>query len=272
MSKNFYRFDVESELGKQMTKFWHQCIKADKAADNFARKFGGEGAAYYQDPNAFAGGVVYLICPKDKEINEEIWRKVSDNLNGDVVWEPNCKKRTDVLLIPHAGFRPSDTAMRIYNKHFSSWNEVKHMHTTEEWAEMAKINTHDKPINDADIDKYLKDSVFVKYIEFYGDQKPVNKRFNVAWTLKRAIETERQRMGLPTVRTEALLQLLQARIGDGKHPIVKLHTMTPTFFEYGGRYYLGTDYDCMHPQLVPITSRIYAQKMTEMRELVRMSS
>ena len=40
MNKYYYRFDEEGKLGNAMRKFWHDCIKADEAAERWAMKFG----------------------------------------------------------------------------------------------------------------------------------------------------------------------------------------------------------------------------------------
>ena len=278
MKKYYYRFDEEGALGKEMRKFWHDCTKADEAAERWAQKFGGQSAVYYQDPKFFAGSVRFLSFPKDADVNPEIWRRAGE-ANGDELWEPNCSQRSGCILCPRIGFRPSDTAHRIYEKRYSHWLEVKRFYTTGEWAEKAGLQLSGKPEQDEmAVNAIMQNQIFIKYMEFYGEEispqgrddkaGDARKKSVMPWTLRKAIEAERQRMSLPTVSTERLYQMLRAETPVAKEgKPIQMPQETPTFFYYGGRYYIGIALKCHHTALEEITEEIYRMKLaTAQRE------
>lgn len=277
MNKYYYRFDEEGKLGNAMRKFWHDCIKADEAAERWAMKFGGEGAAYYQDPNFFAGSVAYVSFPAEQDVNPLIWKECGE-VNGEKVWQPNCLQRTDVIIVPRRGFIPSNTAHRIYDKKWCRWQEVQLMHTTGEWAEMAHIDlSDDTEANKRLVNETMQKYAFIKYLEFYGGEEAEghaaldlsktgkrNKRSekSMPWTLRKAIEAERQRINLPVVSVVRLYAMLGAK-GEADKKEQKQEAGTPTFFNYGGRYYIGIDRECESLALESITPELYQKKKTE---------
>ena len=273
MSKYYYRFDDEGALGREMRKFWHDCRKADDAAELWAKKFGGESAVYYQDPKFFAGSVRYLSFPPEAEVNKDIWRRAGE-ANGDELYEPNCSQRPGCITVPRIGFKPSDTAHRIYEKRYSHWLEVKQFYTTGEWAEKAGLTLTGKPKEDeAAVDMIMQHQIFVKFVEFHGEESKgydkakksdakSKKKAVMPWTLRKAIEAERQRMSLPTVSTERLYQMLRAETPVAKEgKPIQMPTETPTFFYYGGRYYVGISLQCHHTALEEISEEIYRMKL-----------
>jgi hypothetical protein len=45
-----------------------------------------------------------------------------------------------------------------------------------------------------------------------------------------------------------------------------VQNVTPTFFEWGGRYYIGIEYPCKAEGLEPIIEATYRMKMTTLRQ------
>lgn len=262
--KYFYRFDVGKDLGKEFRKFWNDCDKAERAANVFAEKCGAE--QFYSSPAAFAGGVECLSFAKGTEVNTRMWRSVGKDADGIEMWEPNVKQRNGVLVLPRRGFQPSDTAQRIYNKRPSPWSEVCQVYTLEEWAEMAGVKlTGDKKQNVTAVTEKMKGEMFCKYIELYRDDEEVNfddNRCRMTHIARESIYIEKKRLMLPVVRTERLYALLQADltdgIKDGKPHLVQRNT--PTFFEWGGRFYIGIDIPCRNEMLEEITESTYNMK------------
>ena len=260
----FYRFDVGTELGKQFRKFWHDCDKAERTANIFAEKCGAE--QYYSSPKAFAGGVVCVSFPKGKEVNSRLWRSLGKDEDGIEMWEPNVKQRNGALVLPRRRFQPSDTAQRIYQKHPSPWSEVCQIYTVEEWAEMGHVTlTGDKEKDTAAVVKKMTGEMFCRYIELYRDDEEVNfvdNRCHMTYIARESIRIERERLKLPLVPTERLYEMMQADptagLKDGKPHVVR-HS-TPTFFEWGGRYYIGIDIPCKHKSLEEITEGTYNMK------------
>ena len=255
MGKYFYRFDDSCQLGHEMRSFWHDADKATAAAERWAKKFGGEGAVYYEDPNNFAGGVRYLSFPREADVNREMWR-YECQVGEDDCYVPNCKQRSDAIWVQQRGFMPSDTSARKYQKHYSTWKQVKGIYTTEEWAEIAGITlTGEQEQDDALVSRQMASERFVEYTEFYGEIAPKDKRYKSSKYVSRAIEAEVQRLSLPVVKTQRLYEMLHAHIPNGL-----LSQITPTFFYYGGRYYISLDYECTHRSLENISAEMYQMK------------
>ncbi len=267
----YYRIPCSSELGKQFRQFWHECTKAEKAAEIFAAKVGAE--SYYTSPAAFAGGVVCVSFPKGTEVNTKMWRLLGKDADGAEQWEPAVEHRENVLVLPRKGFQPSDTAFRVYSKRLSRWREVRHLHTLQEWATLAGVKLTDDKKKDAErLDDLMAEQSFCLYTELWRTDcviAPHDNRRHMTWVARESIRIEKARMTLPMVGTERLLRLLKADLldglpDDGKMKFVK--PITPTFFEWGGRYYVGVAYPCKHDGLEAITEGDYRVKMVALRQ------
>lgn len=278
MAKHYYRMNCSSELGVRFRFFWHDCEKARKAAEVFAAKVGAE--AYYTSPTAFEGGVACVSFPKGTEVNKKIWRLLGSDADGAEQWEPAVEHRTGVLVLPRKGFRPSDTACRIYYKKMSRWGEVRHLYTLKEWAQLAGIElTDDKKKDALTVDEKMGKELFCIYTELYredaANDPDRDRRYKMTWVAKESIRIERARMKLPVVSTERLLQLLNADLldgqpDDGKPKFVK--PTTPTFFEWAGRYCIGIDYPCKSDDLEEITEGDYRRKMITLKQAQEMKN
>lgn len=292
-NRYYYRFDTSSALGKKFRSFWNECNKAERAAEVFAKKVGA--AAYYSSPAAFAGGVAAVAFEEGK-VNEKIWRSAGRTDDGEELWEPDVKQRSGVLVLPRRGFRPTDTSTRIYHRRLSSWQEVKGSMLLNEWAKMAGVEMPnisgenaagmhggegaDKDAMRAALEKVerkvnekMEKEMFCQYIELYRDDEipvdPNHPRRKKPLYISQSIRIERERMLLPVVTVERLYALMEAdRSGDkptdGKPKLVQ--NVTPTFFEWGGRYYIGIEYPCKAEGLESILEGMYQMKMTTLRQ------
>ena len=278
----YYRFSTSSQLGKKFRSFWNECNKAERAAEVFAKKVGA--AAYYSSPSAFAGGVAAVAFEPGKA-NGKMWRSAGRTDDGEELFEPDVKQRNGVLVLPRRGFRPSDTATRIYSRRMSAWQDVKGIYTLREWAKLAGVEMPDLGGGTAEhskealekvekkVNEKMEKELFCQFIELYRDDEipvdPTHPRRKTPLYISQSIRIERERMLLPVVTVEKLYALMEAdqsqdKPTDGKPKLVE--PVTPTFFEWGGRYYIGIEYPCKAEGLEPIIEATYRMKMTTLRQ------
>ena len=262
MERFYYQFDASSELGKRMFRFHHSCVKADEAADDYARKMGAK--AWYGDPNAFAGGVTCLEFEKGK-VDLKMWRPVGV-INGVQCYEPAVSVVAGaVILDDKEKSRPSDTAVRIYAKQPCGWEQVRQFYTMKQWALMIGYElTGDKEADGNAIIEKMKSHKFLSFMDFYGEQQPAYKENRRARSFLRAVRAEQQRMKLPVILTDDLYSMLMADMtqvsaDDKESP------STPTFFLYNGTYYIGVAYPCRHQDLHPIAGQMYTYKQNMLK-------
>jgi hypothetical protein len=247
----------------------------------FAKKVGA--AAYYSSPSAFAGGVAAVAFEEGKA-NEKIWRSAGRTDDGEELWEPDVKQRSGVLVLPRRGFKPSDTATRIYHRRLSSWQEVRGSMTLREWAKMAGVEMPDTNMDkdtmraalekvERKVNEKMEKEMFCRFIELYRDDEipvdPNHPRRKTTLYISQSIRIERERMLLPVVTVERLYALMEAdqsgdKPTDNKPKLVQ--NVTPTFFEWGGRYYIGIEYPCKAEGLESILEGMYQMKMTTLRQ------
>ena len=274
MERFYYQFSADSELGKKFFRFHHQCVNADKAADNYARKMGAK--AWYSDPNAFAGGVNCLEFDESKG-DKQMWRPV-EIIDGRQCYEPAVSVVAGaVMLNDKERFRPSDTRIRTYAKRPCGWEQVRQFYTMRQWAAMIGYQlTGDKEADGQAIIERMKNQKFLQFMDFYGEQQPSRKENKIARAFLRAVRAEQQRMRLPVVPVQALYDLLQSAgpvpvCGDGiateKEPL-----LTPTFFLYNGDYYIAVSEPCQHPDLHPIASQMYMYKQNMLKLQIKRQS
>ena len=278
----YYRFSTSSQLGKKFRSFWNECNKAERAAEVFAKKVGA--AAYYSSPSAFAGGVAAVAFEPGKA-NGKMWRSAGRTDDGEELFEPDVKQRNGVLVLPRRGFRPSDTATRIYSRRMSAWQDVRGIYTLREWAKLAGVEMPDLGGGTAEhskealekvernVNEKMEKELFCQFIELYRDDEipvdPTHPRRKTPLYISQSIRIERERMLLPVVTVEKLYALMEAdqsqdKPTDGKPKLVE--PVTPTFFEWGGRYYIGIEYPCKAEGLEPIIEATYRMKMTTLRQ------
>lgn len=277
----YYRFSTSSQLGKKFRSFWNECNKAERAAEVFAKKVGA--AAYYSSPSAFAGGVAAVAFEPGKA-NGKMWRSAGRTDDGEELWEPDVKQRSGVLVLPRRGFKPSDTATRIYSRRMSAWQEVKGLLSLREWAQMIGMAMPDADASgivakealekvERKVNERMAKEQFCRFIELYRDDEtpfdPTHPKRKTPLYISQSIRIERERMLLPVVTVGKLYALMEAdqsgdKPTDGKPKLVQ--NVTPTFFEWGGRYYIGIEYPCKAEGLEEIEQGVYQVKMTTLRQ------
>lgn len=240
MDRFYYKFHQKSELGKKFLKLWHECDKANAAAERFAAKVGAKD--YYPALNAFAGGVMCVSFENGKPPREKLWRSIGKDADGIEMWVPDVKQRVGLVTLDSDSFIPSDTATRLYIKDFAQKN--------------------------------AKGQTIRKCVELYRDDEiPVDKNHpnrQLPLYIRESIRIERARLTLPCVKTEALLVLLQADFMEGcegKPRMVKL--VTPSFFKYSQSVYLCCAYPCSANDLTEISMGDYAEMEKEVRASAR---
>lgn len=286
----YYRFSTSSQLGKKFRSFWNECNKAERAAEVFAKKVGA--AAYYSSPSAFAGGVAAVAFEPGKA-NGKMWRSAGRTDDGEELWEPDVKQRNGVLVLPRRGFKPSDTATRIYSRRMSAWKDVRGIYTLREWAKLAGVEMPDADASgvvaaiptraaamkealeqvERKVNEKMEKELFCQFIELYRDDEipvdPTHPRRKTPLYISQSIRIERERILLPVVTVGRLYALMEADLSgdkptDGKPKLVQ--NVTPTFFEWGGRYYIGIEYPCKAEGLESILEGMYQMKMTTLRQ------
>ena len=261
MERFYYQFLASSPLGKKFFKFHHQCVNADEAAENYARKMGAK--AWYSDPNAFAGGVNCLEFDEQK-VDKQMWRPV-DVIEGRQCYEPAVSVVAGAVMIDDKErFRPSDTRIRTYAKQPCRWEQVRQFYTMRQWAAMIGYQlTGNKEADGQAIIDRMKNQKFLQFMEFYGEQRPSRPKENkIARAFRRAVRAEQQRMRLPVVPVQALYDLLH-----GVSPVCSdtiatenENPSTPTFFLFGETYYVSVSRPCQHQDLQAITKEIFVYK------------
>lgn len=191
----YYKLRSKSKLGKMFRQLWNKCVKAERAADAFAKKAGAE--QFYPSDMVFGGGVVAVLFKDDVCPMPDLWNCAGEDADGRKLWRP----------------RKFD-APRVMRRNKSVTPLV----------------------------------------------------------VRKAMRIEKERLALPVVKTETILQLLQAdpscgKADDGKVHIVRV--VTPTFFEYWNYIYIGIAYPCHAEPLEEITQADYIEAEKAVRELAR---
>lgn len=240
MKNCYYKFNMNSELGKAFRKVWRLCDKAERAADRFAAKVGA--VTYYPVDTAFAGGVTCVafkdnVCHKPKH-----WKSIGKDADGLVQYVPNVKQRHGALVLPDGDFKAGNAANRIYGK---------------------------QPVRDQ------KGRMVLPFVELYRDDEASRSKWKpkqMSLDAKESIRIEKERLTLPTVSVMSILTLLQADMtggkgSDGKPHIVK--PVTPTFFKYSRQIYVGCAYPCHAKDLKEISMGDYLETEKEIRAMMR---
>ena len=252
MEKSYYKVNVISPCGKEITKFFRECQLAEKAAEDYAVKMGAE--AYHSSPYGFAGGVESVEF-KDDIVDKDVWQ-LAGNRNGRNIYLPNCEKEQGCVVFKKTF--PKDTKDMIYQHKVYAWNEIKFVYSLSKWAEMVHIKYTDIKADASILEKKMSKYHFVQYTKFSGDQKP-GRDAKMAKSLLRAIKAESMRMKLPVVSTDKFYDLL----GAVKKKQNKTED-TPTFFRNKNYYYLSCPYPCSNKDLRIIALQMYTLQKSKL--------
>ena len=222
MNSYFYECPQDSELGKRISDFWTKCMRCEDAAEKYAKAMGA--VTYYEDPKAFAGGVLCVAFAKETKVDRTVWREVACEKDGDETpyYAPDVECRVDYEVIPHRDFALKDTYCRLYQR--------------------------DRIVQ-------MDGKLMVPYLEFFRDEEPISSNMMprvASRGLRKAIKAEVRRRKLPRMQVGDLLVILKADLPEK----VKEPT-TPTFFPYRSRYFIGCAYPCLSSDLTEITPQIY---------------
>lgn len=282
MAKFYYQFPLDSEQGKQLSKFHRACVDAANKAEKYAKRMGAE--SYYEDPNSFAGGVSCLAFKEPKKVNTDIWRMVYKEEDGTQWFEPNV--RTSVGCVKaRDGFTPSDVAGRIYKKDPVGWDAVRQLYSLREWLAFCGFNSSgDKEIDAKAVIGMLKDKYFYSYIDIIPMVAPVIGRKRSRDGSK-AIQAEQMRMKLPTVHVDDFYRIVGADMktenseheaaGNGKPDdgckVVSMgakqkpaEPCTPVFFAYQESWFIGLDFPINQEGFKAITSQMFIVRKNQM--------
>lgn len=268
----YYRFNVGSELGKRFRQFWNVWQKADRARTVFLNKIGAKG--YIDDERMLVGRVLAVSFAEDEKTDLRQWREVGKDGDGTPMYAPNVEHRTGFIVLPRKGFKPSDTAHRIYDRRIYGFRQVSMQMTAQEWATVAGIRlTGDKERDDKRLRNELADESLARYTDIYhpdyDPQSPECPR-RIPWWARQAVTVEILRLRLPVLSFESLYTLLQAEspLPEGKtHGIVS--EQVPNFFEWTGRYYVSSDRPLHADGLEPIEAVKYTTRQLEMERAHR---
>lgn len=239
-----YKLHVSTALGKAFMKLWHLCDKAEKAADKFAAKVGA--VQYYPTDSAFAGGVACVSFSGNKPPMQNVWRSVGKDADGIEMWEPDVQKRMGNVKVKDETKIPKDTATRIYKT---------------------------KARKDAD------GHLVCDYVELYREDKvPVDKTHPKRKTPQywsKSFRIEKERLKLPVVTTQTLMNLIGADLTSGhdtKGKMCIVLPLSPTFFRYSQSIYLRCAYPCHAEGMKEITLGEYVEMEKAIREMARSES
>ena len=257
-----------------MEAFWHQCLKADRAAEDYAVHYG---ATQYEQPvQYFAGGVDYLLFDPENEPNPNIFRLRHITPDGEKLYEPNCMYSNELILLPNADFRPSDTWDRLYGKKPVTWADVSHTKPLTYFAAMANyVLSGKKDIDRAYLDSKFKDSYFLPYILYYSpdsttpEPSGTEKKSAASRALRQAIRAEKERVRLPVIRTEALFSILGIKEPETRRQIRKFTRTEPSinFFFVQDRVYIRSSHECSGADLTRVQLSTYTNWQAEAERL-----
>ena len=106
----YYKLRSRSEMGKQFRRLWNRCIRAERAADSFAKKAGAE--MFYPSDTVFAGGVVAVLFKDDECPRPDLWQLAGTDAEGRKLWIP---RKYDTKEIPPSS-RRSKGGLPMYVK------------------------------------------------------------------------------------------------------------------------------------------------------------
>ena len=94
----YYKLRSKSPMGKLFRRLWNKCVKAERAADSFARKAGAE--QFYPSDFVFAGGVVAVLFKDDECPHPELWQLAGKDADGRKLWVPRKYNSTEIHRTP----------------------------------------------------------------------------------------------------------------------------------------------------------------------------
>jgi hypothetical protein len=272
--KHYYRFGTFTELGKQFRRWWNEFNKAQRAKKVFLEKIGAE--EYTPEEQVYDTGVKTVTFPRDKQVDERIWRCVRTETDGTKEYVPNVMRRTGYMVLPRKGFRPSDTATRVYDKRLFAWPEAAVQYTLKEWAKIAGVSlTGDEQTDRQRVNEAMQHSTFAHYTDFYhpdydpADPERQDKRARTPWWAREAVRIEVQRVSLPKVRLSSYYRMLQAQqpaVGMDAQGVQSVQEVSPIFFEWAGKFYCTCSRSCQHPDIEEISTEGFSAKMVVARE------
>ncbi len=264
----YYRTETSTALGKEIKKYLHDCYRAEKAADIWAKK--AHAKNFYPSPTAFAGGVSCVSFEKGKEVNEKLWKPIpldeDEEEEQEQKWVPNVEHRDGAIILPRKDFKPSDTDDKVFSRRPSTWAEVRHLYTRETWLKMIGMRSTGDKVEDAKkIEDRMMKELFCRYVQVYRTDAVItpDKRRRMPYVASAAIRMEVARLRLPVVSANRLFLMLKVNLLDGQTEDGKpkiFRPTTPAFFEWGGRYYIGCSYPCQREELEEITEGTFNMK------------
>lgn len=246
----FYRFAMTSGLGVRFRGFWNECRKAERAADTFAKKVGAR--MFYPDMRMVAGGVDAVVFPEGAKVDRRIWRSAGKDGDGMELWVPDVKKRRGEIALKEGERVPSHTASRVFDKRPAA-----------DATGGVAFRDADASGTGADVGGGTANRTRWGYTEIYRDDEGAlagDKRYRLSRAAKESIRIEKERMLLPRVSADELLQVLRADVladvpKDGKPHTVRIYT--PEMFEWKGFYWLSIAYPCKDEEMEAVKTEEY---------------
>lgn len=254
--RHCYRFSVDTTAGRMLRDFWNAADRAERKAERYAKKMGAE--SWYGLPEAFAGGVAYLLFSAKKDgarflraVDTDVWRKAAE-IDGEDCYEPNVRMRTGAYMLPSAKFTPSNTAKRLYQKRHCTFAEVSRLHTVRQWFDIGAIPwnpSHTDELRRSILEQRLGKRVFVLYNEYEG----MSQKKNAA---ARAVRAEMMRAQLPVIGNEKFYRFFG--VPESQVPTAD---STPTFFVYHADFYISVPMQLSASYLEEVTPERYTYCM-----------
>ena len=274
----YYRFVKTSGLGIRFRGFWNECRKAERAADTFAKKVGAR--MFYPDMRMVAGGVDAVVFPEGAKVDRRIWRSAGKDGDGMELWVPDVKKRRGAIALKEGERVPSHTASRVFDKRpaadatggvaFRDADATGGVAFRDADASGGvAFRDADASGTGADVGGGTTNRTRWGYTEIYRDDEGAragDKRYRLSRAAKESIRIEKERMLLPRVSADELLQVLRADVladvpKDGKPHTVRI--CTPEMFEWKGFYWLSIAYPCKDEEMESVKREEYQMANTE---------
>ena len=257
----YYRFVKTSGLGIRFRGFWNMCQRANRAADTFAKKVGAK--MFYPDMRMVAGGVDAVVFPEGAKVDRRIWRSAGKDGDGMELWVPDVKKRRGAIALKEGERVPSHTASRVFDKRPAADATGGVAFRDADASGGVAFRDADAPGTGADVGGGTTNRTRWGYTEIYRDDEGAragDKRYRLSRAAKESIRIEKERMLLPRVSADELLQVLRADVladvpKDGKPHTVRIYT--PEMFEWKGFYWLSIAYPCKDEEMEAVKIEEY---------------
>ena len=242
----YYKVDISTNTGTQLSQFLRKCQKADIAADKYAKRMGA--VKYIQPMDVFAGGVDYLEFQCSKKGKE--WIEVPSGDPSVTLWQPNC------LAIPAIKTVPKGVNFELKWDEFIpggikrakrlSLDDVQSLLGDDNVKKLREFEQANLGIGAYDyvpLHRFThgSDKLILSPSEAPDNDKlsPTSRQRKPQW-FRKAVEAEKRRLSLPVVGISEFYDIVKFQLPDDKKDAKSSEPIsTPAFFIHDGYFWVS---------------------------------